>query len=399
VNNETTAASRPLQGLRVVELGSSLAGAFCGKLLAAVGAEVVKVEPPDGDSTRRLGPFAGDRADLEGSLIYLYLNTGKLGLTLAPGSPTGLGLLRRLVANSDVVLDGLGRGQLDTLGLVYADLTVQSPGLVLAAITCFGDDGPYRDHLDGELVLLALGGLLNMVGEPEREPLRLGGYQAQYVTGLSALTGTLAALFARDLSGRGQRVEVSAHESVAFVEWKSGIYYQSNGQVRRRGGREAQWVVLRCLDGFVAFVYQDENWPEVIELIGDPRLEEPRFASRTGRLAARDELRATFERWTLPRHKTQVYHAAQAFGIPVGVVADVADLVSSPQYAARDFFTTIDHPTTGAVAYPGSPCSFDGVRPVSGRAPLLGEHNRAIFQERLGLSMAEFAGLRAAGVI
>jgi crotonobetainyl-CoA:carnitine CoA-transferase CaiB-like acyl-CoA transferase len=394
-----TSASRPLEDLRVVELGSSLAGAFCGKLLAAVGAEVVKVEPRDGDPNRRLGPFAADRPDIEGSLIYLYLNTGKLGVTLTLSSPTGQDLLRRLLADADVVLDGLGRGQLDALGLEYADLAAQSPGVVLTAITCFGDEGPYRDHLDGELVLMALGGLLNMVGEPEREPLRLGGYQAQYVTGLSALTGTLAALFARDLSGRGQRVEVSAHESVAFVEWKSGIYYQSNGQVRRRGGREAQWVVLRCCDGFVAFVYQDENWPGVIELIEDPRLEDPRFESRAGRLAAREELRAIFERWTLRRPKTEVYHAAQARGIPVGMVADVADLVASPQYAARDFFETIDHPATGAVAYPGLACSFDGVRPASGRAPLLGEHNRAIFQERLGLAPAEVASLHAKGVI
>jgi crotonobetainyl-CoA:carnitine CoA-transferase CaiB-like acyl-CoA transferase len=218
-----TAASRPLDGLRVVELGSSLAGAFCGKLLAAFGAEVIKVEPPEGDPNRRLGPFAGDRPDREASLTYLYLNTGKLGLTLPLGSAAGQRALRRLLADVDVVLDGLGHGQLDRLGLGYADLAAQSPGLVLTAITPFGDDGPYRDLLDGELVLLALGGLLNMVGEPEREPLRLGGYQAQYVTGLSALTGTLAALFARDLSGLGQRVEVSAHESVAFVEWKSGI--------------------------------------------------------------------------------------------------------------------------------------------------------------------------------
>jgi crotonobetainyl-CoA:carnitine CoA-transferase CaiB-like acyl-CoA transferase len=303
------------------------------------------------------------------------------------------------LADADVVLDGLGRGELDGLGLAYADLAAQAPGLVLTAITSFGDDGPYCDYLDGELVLMALGGLLNMVGEPELEPLRLGGYQAQYVTGLSALTGTLAALFARDFSGLGQRVEVSAHESVAFVEWKSGIYYQSNGQVRRRGGREAQWVVLRCRDGFVAFVYQDEDWPGVIELIQDPRLEEPRFALHAERLAAREELRAIFEQWTLHRQKTEVYHAAQAHGIPVGMVADVADLVASPQYAARDFFQTIDHPATGAVAYPGLPSAFDGVRPVSGRAPLLGEHNRAIFEERLGLTPAELAGLQAVGVI
>jgi crotonobetainyl-CoA:carnitine CoA-transferase CaiB-like acyl-CoA transferase len=392
-------ASRPLDDLRVVELGSSLAGAFCGKLLGAVGAEVLKVEPPHGDPIRRLGPFAGDQPAIERSLTYLYLNTGKLGLTLDPSSAPGRELLRRVLADADVVLDGLGRGELDGLGLAYADLAAQAPGLVLTAITSFGDDGPYCDYLDGELVLMALGGLLNMVGEPELEPLRLGGYQAQYVTGLSALTGTLAALFARDFSGLGQRVEVSAHESVAFVEWKSGIYYQSNGQVRRRGGREAQWVVLRCRDGFVAFVYQDEDWPGVIELIRDPRLEEPRFALHAERLAAREELRAIFEQWTLHRQKTEVYHAAQAHGIPVGMVADVADLVASPQYAARDFFQTIDHPATGAVAYPGLASAFDGVRPVSGRAPLLGEHNRAIFEERLGLTPAEVAGLQAVGVI
>jgi crotonobetainyl-CoA:carnitine CoA-transferase CaiB-like acyl-CoA transferase len=137
----------------------------------------------------------------------------------------------------------------------------------------------------------------------------------------------------------------------------------------------------------------------VVELIQDPRLEEPRFALHAERLAAREELRAIFEQWTLHRHKAEVYHAAQAHGIPVGMVADVADLVASPQYAARDFFQTIDHPATGAVAYPGLPSAFDGVRPVSSRAPLLGEHNRAIFEERLGLTPAEVAGLQAVGVI
>src|SRR5439155_23693977 len=154
--------------------------------------------------------------------------------------------------SADVVLDSLGPGRLEEHGLGYAELGQREPGLVLTSISPFGSEGPYRNYLDGELVLLALGGLLNMVGEPEQEPLRLGGYQAQYMTALSAFTGTMAALFERDESGCGQRVEVSAHESVAFVEWKSGIYYQANGRVRQRGGREAQWLVLPCDDGFAA---------------------------------------------------------------------------------------------------------------------------------------------------
>ncbi|HEX8968739.1 MAG TPA: CoA transferase [Chloroflexota bacterium] len=387
---------QPLQDVRVVELGSSLAGAFCGKLLATFGAEVVKVEPPAGDRIRSLGPFANDRPDDETSLPFVYLNTGKLGVTLAPprSSTTARELLYRLLDGADVVIDSFGPG-----GMQYPELERTAPGLILTAISSFGTEGPYCHYLDGELVLLALGGLLNMVGEPDREPLRLGGYQAQYVTGLAAFTGTMAALYQRDLSGRGQRVEVSAQETVAFVEWKSGIYYQGNGQLRRRGGREAQWVVLRASDGFVAFVYQDENWPGVAGLIGDPRLDDTRFATRQGRLSAREELRTILESWTRSRTKTYIYHAAQACGVPVGMVADVADLVGSPQYAARQFFEQIDHPTTGAVAYPGSPCSFDGVRATTDRAPLLGEHNRVIFEDRLGVAPGDLVRLRERGVV
>jgi len=145
-----------------------MAGAYCGKLLAAFGARVIKVEPPTGDPLRQLGPFAGDRPRAEGSLPFLYLNTGKQGVTLESESATGRGLLRRLMLGADIVLDSLGPGQLDAAGLSYADLAAESPRLVLTAISSFGEDGPYRDYLDGELVVLALGGLLNMVGEPER---------------------------------------------------------------------------------------------------------------------------------------------------------------------------------------------------------------------------------------
>jgi crotonobetainyl-CoA:carnitine CoA-transferase CaiB-like acyl-CoA transferase len=385
----------PLAGVRVVELGGGIAGAFCGKLLAGFGAEVVKVEPPAGDGLRRLGPFAHDRLDVEGSLPFLYLNTGKQSVTLDTASATGRQLLRRLAETADVVLQTIEPGQSSA---TYLDPAARPTGLVVTSIEEFGE-GPYGDYLGGELIVLALGGLLNMVGEPDREPVRLGGYQAHCSGGLAAFTGTLAALYQRDVSGVGQQVEISVLETVAFVEWKSSIYYQANGKLRVRGGRDAQWQVIRCRDGYIAFVYQDGNWSGVKRLIGDARLDDDRFASRQGRVAHREELRQIFEAYTLSRDKLDIYHSAQAYGIPLGLVADVPDIVASPQYAERAYFDTIDHPSTGPVAYPGIPCTVDGRRPTSRGAPLLGEHNATVYGTVLGLTADEQAGLRERGIV
>ncbi len=395
----TPAAPRPLGGLRVLEVGGGIAGAFCGKLLAALGADVIKVESPAGDPCRRWGPFARGQLDLESSLLFLYLNTSKRGITLDLTSRTGAELFIRLATTADVVVESLGPGRPEELGIGYGLLARENPGLIVTSVTPFGDSGPYRDYLDGELVLLALGGLLNMVGDPDREPVRLGGYQAQYAAGLAAFTGTMIALWHRDLAGTGQQVKISAHETVAFLEWKTPVYYQSDGRVRRRGGELSQWMVLPCRDGFVAFVYQDEHWPAVKSLVGDPRLDDPKFADRRGRVGHRAELREILAAWTVERTKEQVYHGAQALGIPVGMVADAADLVASPQYRARGFFTRVNHPRTGAAIYPGIPFRLGGCRPTLSRAPLLGEHNLEVYMTLLGLSAAELAALRERGVV
>lgn len=406
------ATTLPLAGLRVLEAGSSIAAAFCAKLLAAFGAEVVKVEPPEGDPIRQVGPFAGDRPSPEGSLLFLYLNTGKSSVTLDPASRTGALLLEKLIGSVDIVVEtadhrdggaagGNGRTSPDerASGLDAAALAAGHPGLIVTTISDFGEIGPYAGYQAGELVLLALGGLLNMVGEPEREPLRLGGYQAAFVTALSAFTGTLTALHRRDETGEGQVVSVSAQECVAYTEWKSSVYYQAGGQVRVRGGREAQWVVLRARDGFLAFVYQDDHWPAIVELAGDERLNDERYATRAGRVAHREELRPILEKWTVQHTKLDLYHTLQARGVPVGPVADVPDLLASPQYAARGFFTSVDHPATGAIPYPGVPCTFDNARPPLTRAPHLGEHNQTIYGEWLRLGRSDLARLRERAVI
>ncbi len=271
----------------------------------------------------------------------------------------------------------------------------------MVSISPFGDSdtGPYRQYVDSELVVLALGGLLNMVGSPDREPVRLGGYQSEYQAGTAAFTGLLAALHSRDLDGLGQRVEIAAQETVAFTEWKSAIYYQATGQLRQRGGVLSQWVVLPCSDGFAAFVYQDGDWPRVVTLIQDERLADDRFLTRRGRLTFADELRGYLQAWTCQRTKLEVYHTAQANGVPVGMVADMADVLDSPQYRDRQFFDRIDHPSTGIAEYPGLPVRFNGERPRTTRAPLLGEHNRAVYERRLGFDEQTVTRLRERGII
>jgi crotonobetainyl-CoA:carnitine CoA-transferase CaiB-like acyl-CoA transferase len=388
---------RPFDGLRVIELGSSIAGSYCTQFLASFGADVIKVEPPEGAVLRRVGPTVRDLTGPEVGLVHLYLDRGKRAITLDPASTTGRYLLSGLVADADVIVDGLGAGRLTELGLPYPQLAQFSPRTVLTSISAFGEDSPYWDYLDSELVVMAFGGLLNLIGEIGRPPIRLGGQQSQYQTGLAAFAGIVTALHARDRDDRGEHVEVVAQEVVAFTEWKSAIYYQASGRARRRGGHESQWLIVRCADGFIAFVHRNE-WPRIIEMVGDARLAEERFSTIPLRIAHRDEMRQIIEAWALGRAKSAIYHDAQARGIPVGMVADMADVFESPQYRAEHFFEVIDHPVAGELSYVGIPWRMNGMRPRSSRAPLLGEHNASVYGE-LGIPPAELAMLRERAVI
>jgi crotonobetainyl-CoA:carnitine CoA-transferase CaiB-like acyl-CoA transferase len=281
--------------------------------------------------------------------------------------------LSQLVERADVLIDGLGLDRLAEIGLPH-DKLLERPDLIIVSITPFGLTGPYRDLAASDLVVMALGGLLNVVGAPEREPLSLGGYQAQYATGVCAFTGTAAALQYRDRSGRGQLVDVSALESIAFVEWKSASNYEATGSVRRRVGDHSHNVVLPTSDGWFGLLYTDANWPRLRDLTGIEALADERFSTRAGRAAHAAELRAVLSEWFAQRSKHEIYHAAQALKIPAGMVATVGDLLESEQYAAREFWQTIDHPATGPLTYAGPGYRISGyVAPVE-RAPVLGEH-------------------------
>jgi formyl-CoA transferase len=219
------------------------------------------------------------------------------------------------------------------------------------------------------------------------------------LTGISTLVGILTALAARDRGALNQRLEVAVQEVVAFTEWKGPAYFAVDNRLRGRGGSGSYWMVVRASDGFIGLVYHDAEWPYVKELIGDPALDDERFANRAGRVEHREELRELIERSTVHRKKLDLYLEGQALGVPLGVVADMADLEDSPQYVFRKFLETVDHPATGPVAYPGTPVQFNHERPPTKRAPLLGEHNDEMYRSSLGMSEEEIAELTERRVI
>lgn len=390
----------PLDDLTVVELGDTIAPAYTGKLLAELGATVIRVDELTGGQLYRTAPLVGqDQTGLKVGAPYLHLNRNKQSAGINISTPDGSEILGKLLARADILIDGLGVDALAGFGFPHETLLADHPELIVASITPFGLDGPYRDLNASDLSVVALGGLLNMVGYPEREPLQLGGSQAQYATGLAAFTGTMAALYYRDRTSQGQLVDVSMLETVAFAEWKSGAFYEADGTVRYRVGNKSHWLVLEASDGYVALVYQDDSYPGLIKLTGLEALDDERFATRHGRAKHADEMKEILAPWFASRGKLDIYHEGQAHGIPLGFVATAEDLLASPQYEARGFWQTFDHPATGSAQYPGVPYKMSGISQRAGRAPIPGEHTSDILRSVLQLSDGSIDNYRQREVI
>ncbi|MBI4497376.1 MAG: CoA transferase [Chloroflexi bacterium] len=387
-----------LAGVVVLDLTTYYAGPYCTKLLAALGAEVIKIERPGlGDGARRLGPFPGDLPHPEKSGTFLYLNTGKQGITLNLKSATGQELFKQLVREATIVVENFAPRVLPGLGLGYEVLEQINSALVLTSISNFGQTGPYRDYRGAEITFMALGGLMYQTGEPDREPLKLPGAVAQYAAGFAAFSATLGALYYAEATGTGQHVDVSLMETIASSHIQGLSEYDYVGTIRGRGYAQAHYP---CQDGFVAFSVQPHLWPRLCQLIGRPELvEDPRFRTWQARRQHADELDMYILPWVVERTREQVYHEAQAAGVPCSFMATMADLEASPQYRARGFFSAIEHPVAGSFPYPGIPFQLGEAPYNLGRAPLLGEHNAAVYGERLGYSREALARLQAQGVV
>lgn len=392
----TTAA--PLAGIRVLDITQGISGPFAAKVMAVMGADVVKVEPPEGDVSRSQPPFLGDDPHPEKSGLYLYLNTNKRGITLDLEQPAGQGILRRLYEWADVVFEDAPPGWLASRDLGYATLERVNAGAVMVSVTPFGQYGPYRDYQATDLVALALGGLLYISGEPAREPLRLGGHPSEYFAGLSAFSGAMIALHHRNATGEGQHVDVSQVEGIATAQGYSSLGHGYIHEDRKRMNSFAP--MFRAKDGFVGAMFRQDNWADFCAMMGRPDLvTDPRFADQMARRDHSDELNAIVAPWMAEQRKEDIYHAGQAKRMPMGYICDAADLMASEQYRVHEYFTTLDHPVTGPLQYPGMPMRWGEDRWDLRRAPLLGEHNQEVYCGLLGHTAAELVLLRNTGVV
>ena len=394
-----------LSGLKVLDLTHYVAGPYATRLMAAQGAEVVKVERPGvGDSARRIGPFPDGVPHPEKSALYLYLNTTKKGITLNLKSEAGKNILRELAKDADVLVENFSPRVMPSLGLDYDALASINPRLVMASISNFGQTGPYRDYGAREINLYAIGGLMYITGDPNREPLHMAARLCQYGAGQNAFVGVLSALWYRETSGEGQHVDVAISEYLATIlENALSMYSYTGSNFQRTGNRgygRAAWGPYPCKDGYVGVIAgPDHNWHRMAELMEIPELADPKFDDREGRGANADELDALMLPWLMAHEKREIFEKAQHLGLAFAYVATPEDILGWEHLREREYFAKIDHSEAGAYEYPTGPYKAEGMRWKLEPAPTLGQHNREIFCERLGYSSDELVRLREQGVI
>ena len=411
----------PLTGLRVLELADEK-GQFCGKLLGDLGADVIKIEPLGGEQCRRVGPFLDDIPHPERSLSFWYYNTSKRGITLDIQTADGRLLFRRLTASADVILDTFPPGFLPSLGFDYESLREQNPGLILCALTPFGQTGPWRDFLSSDLLHMAAGGEMASCGYdevdvPNAPPIAPGGGNAWHMGCHFAYISIMAALVYRTVSGLGQYIDVSIHEACALTTEAAIANYVYRGEVLRRqtGRHHAAGVTprtqFRAKDGsYVTALISGglnprnvRNLAELMDSYGmagdlkDPRYQDPAvIAANASHII--DDLLAGFIA-SLPAE--EVYHAGQKRGFTWGAVRVPETLLEDEHLRDRGFWKQVEHDELGrSFIYPGEAAIYNGSPwGLSRRAPLIGEHNVEVFCGELGLSRGELVVLGENGVI
>lgn len=396
----------PLHGIRVVECGHMVGAAYATKLMADLGAEVVKVEAPGGDGARRRGPYPDNIPHPEKSGLFLYLNTNKLGVTLDLRQARGRQLFRSLVQEADLLVHNYLPPDMAARGLDYEAFRELNPGLVMTSISPFGQTGPNRDYRAHDLTMWSAGGIVYLSGASGREdlpPLKAFGQQAGLQAGVNAAVGSLGALFRRATSGQGQHVDVSVQECLVAIMENNYISWPYDGSIASRlGFRLIPQDVLPCRDGYIyVLAIEDHQWNGAMELMGNPEWASmDLFQDFPSRSANWDALKPLLEDYLQDKSVQETYHAAQARRVPFAPVSTMGDLLGSSHLNARGFFASIGHPQAGTLRYPGAPYQFSASPWLLSRpAPCLGQHNVEVFGGRLGLGQAELERLKEDKVI
>jgi crotonobetainyl-CoA:carnitine CoA-transferase CaiB-like acyl-CoA transferase len=395
----------PLSGYRVLDLGSALSF-HCTRLLADMGADVIKIEPPSGDPARRVPPFKDDFPHPEKSLYFLHFNTNKRGITLDVEQPDGRAILFELCRTADVVVETYSPARCAELGLNHERLSAHNPALVVASVTPFGQSGPWRDYKATDIAGLALGNLLYLAGEPGEPPLQPPGEIAYGMASTYGAFGIAVALYHRIESGKGQHVDVSMHECAAHIAGYFIPNYGYSGVKPARASRKGEETDLYdpypTKNGYVRiFIIPVEQWRRLVDWMGrPPSIAGPEFEKMAYRRKNPDVVHKAIAEFCLRHTKEELYDEGQKRRISVTPINTVGEFMSSPQTKARQIFIDMEHPVIGKYVHFGPiPRLSESPGQVTRTAPLLGEHNEEIYCGELGLSKEDLVALRAGEVI
>ncbi|MET0501739.1 MAG: CoA transferase [Candidatus Binatia bacterium] len=397
--------SPPLTGYRVLDLAGP-SGFHCTKLLADMGADVIKIEPPGGDEARHVPPFKGDSPHPEKSLYFLHYNTNKRSITLDVAKPDGRAILLELARKADVVIETYRPAQREELGLGYRELSAGNPGLVHASITPFGETGPWRDYKANDIAGIALGNLLYLAGEPGEPPLQPPGEIAYGMASTYGAFGIAVALYHRLESGRGQHIVVSMHECAGHIAGYFIPNYGYSGAKPARASRKGEETDLYdpypTKNGYARiFIIPVEQWRRLVDWMGrPPSISGPEFEKMAFRRKNPEIVVGAITEFCSRHTKEELYEEGQKRRIAVTPINTVGEFMNSEQVKARETFVAMDHPVIGRYLHFGPvPRLSESPGRITRAAPLIGEHNHEGYCGDLGMSSDDLVALRSSGVI
>ncbi|MCQ3939160.1 MAG: CoA transferase [Chloroflexi bacterium] len=392
---------QPLQNIRVLDLSRVLAGPYCTMVLGDLGAEVVKVEPPEGDETRGWGPpFAGGE-----SAYYLCVNRNKRGIVVNLKTEEGKAILRDLALHSDVLVENFRPGTLKKFGLDFETLSKQNPQLVYCSISGFGQTGPLRDKPGYDFMIQAMGGIMSITGEPEGEPMKVGVAAADLFAGQNAVIAILAALQARTVTGKGQYLDIALFDSqLGWLANTASNFLISGKLPGRYGNAHANIVPYQSFqakdDWFVIAVGNDRHFEVLCRLIGKPEWSaDVRFATNAARVENREALISLLKPVFASKTAAE-WLSLIGDQFPCGPINNFEQVFAMPHVREREMLITMEHPTIGSLPLVGSPLKMEGT-PISYRLPppLMGEHTKEVLKEMLGFSDEKVAALTRDGCV
>ncbi|WP_050616113.1 CaiB/BaiF CoA transferase family protein [Bacillus testis] len=398
--------NQALSGLKVIDLSWHIAGPYCTKLLADMGADVIKVERPEkGDPSRWEGPFPNDELDLNASGLFGYLNNNKRGLTLNLQTGQGKEMIKTLVSEADILVENFSPGVMERLGLGYKELKSINPRLIMTSISNFGQQGKYRNMKATEMITAAMSGHMGQIGESDREPVRAAGSlrMLEYIAGTFAAMSTMAEIVGRKPGGAGKHLDISITECGALL-----ISYRTvqNSYPTVPAKYIERYMMIpsveKCKDGYIGIsLLHGRHWQDFCYMTEMyDWAEDPRFMDLFKRIEHKEEFKARLDPWLMAHTKEEIFKLGSEWRVPITDVPSFEEMLSIPQYKERNFFIQVDHPVMGSVMQPGAPYRMsESPWRINYPAPLLGEHNEEIYKNRLGFSDEKIALYQKEGII